>query len=187
MNKSKAAIVVSQIIEKIELVLGWAGGALWVLTMVVCIAEPMDSGKGAVVITCLILIAIHVFLIVKGRERKKMRLMFKTYVSQLSIDPTGTIANIASATGQSTDQTKKNLQYMLKHKFFNNAYIDEANDRIVLQSQRTDSYVQTPVNQGTQNVQTEMRTCNCPNCGGVNKIAVGKVAECDFCGSVIGG
>ena len=120
-----------------------------------------------------------------------MRLLFKDYVAQLSVDTSGSIENIAGATGTSVDVVKKNLAFMIKKKFFTNARIDEVNNQLVLpsmaQRQQEQNYNAQASNVSTSAPQNEMTTCKCPNCGGMNKIAKGMVAECDFCGSPLQG
>ena len=188
MNKSKAAIVVSSIIEKIEMICGGLWTAFFVLGFFITITDDSDDGVafGIFVIVC---IALGVYVFLCGRKRKKMRLLFKDYVAQLSVDPSGSIENIAGATRTSVDVVKKNLAFMIKKKFFTNAHIDEVNNQLVLpsmvQRQQEQTYNTATVN--TAAPQVEMTTCKCPNCGGMNKIAKGMVAECDFCGSPLQG
>ena len=184
MNSSKAAIVVSQIIEKIEMICGGVWAGLLILGLIVSLTDEVEDGI-AVYIVILLMIALGVWVFLRGRKRKQMRLMFKNYVAQLSVDPSGSLENIASATGTSVDIVKKNIQYMIKKRFFSNAYLDEMNNQLVLSSANKVDFSNSSVSKN----ENEMIyvTCNCPNCGGVNKIAKGAVAECDFCGSVIGG
>lgn len=190
MNKSKAAIVVSSIIEKIEMICGGLWTAFFVLGFFGTITDESDDGVafGIFVIVC---IALGVYVFLCGRKRKKMRLLFKDYVAQLSVDPSGLIENIAGATGTSVDVVKKNLAFMIKKKFFTNARIDEVNNQLVLPSmarrQQEQNYNAQASNVSTSAPQIEMTTCKCPNCGGMNKIAKGMVAECDFCGSPLQG
>ena len=188
MNSSKAAIVVSQIIEKIEMICGGVWAGLLILGLIVSLTDEVEDGI-AVYIVILLMIALGVWVFLRGRKRKQMRLMFKNYVAQLSVDPSGSLENIASATGTSVDIVKKNIQYMIKKRFFSNAYLDEMNNQLVLSSANKENNKVDFSNSSVSQNSSEMIyvTCNCPNCGGVNKIAKGVVAECDFCGSVIGG
>ena len=191
MNNSKAAIVISQIIEKIEMLCGGLWFALMALVALVCMFDESADGAG-VIITIWIFAFIGAWVFTKGRKRKKMRQIFKNYVAQLSVDPTGQIENIAAATGTSVDVVKKNLQFMIKKRFFTNAYIDENNNQLVLPVM-AQKPIQPQDNSINQNDQTaispdkEYVTCNCPNCGGINRIVKGMVAECDFCGSPLQG
>lgn len=191
MNHSKVAIVVSQIIEKIELILGGLWTFFFVFGFIACIFDDME-GRIPVAITMGVLAAFGVWVFLCGRKRKKMRLEFRKYVAHLSGNPTGSLDRIAAASGTSVDVVKKNIQFMLKKKFFPNAYLDEANQRLVLPSMTNRESAAAPVThhaaaQGQAQEEVVYNTCNCPNCGGVNRIARGMVVECDFCGSPLQG
>lgn len=187
MNQSKTAIVGSQILEKVELILGWAWVALFGLTAVMMTFEKTLGTSDKMIIWAVALIGIPI--LIAGKRRKKMRLEFKKYVAQLSIDPSGNMAQMADVTNTSVDVVKKNLQYMIKKGFFTNAYIDESSNRLVLPSMDQKGQNQTnPSSAGAETgTQDAVVTCNCPNCGGINKIARGTVAECDYCGSPLQG
>lgn len=183
MSSSKVAIVVSQVIEKVELIAGGLWAAFFIL---VAISAMFDSEKDGVstILILWILGLIGVVVVLAGLRRRKMRLEFRKYVAQLSVDPTGTLENMAAATGVSVDTVKKNLAYMIRNRFFPDAYIDVRAGRLILAS------MEQKVNSGSVNIpeQTiEYVTCHCPNCGGINKIAKGATVECDYCGSPIKG
>lgn len=115
-----------------------------------------------------------------------MRLEFKRYVAYLSADSSGMIENLASATNSSVGVVKKNLRYMIRKNFFVDTYIDEKNNQLVFPSMERKA-------QQLQNMTSTSTTppvfvvCNCPSCGGVNKIVKGSVADCDFCGTPLQG
>ena len=183
MNNSKVAIVVNQVIEKVELI---AGGLWTTFFILVAISAMFDSEKDGVstILILWILGLIGIVAVLAGLRRRKMRLEFRKYVAQLSVDPTGTLENIAAATGVSVNIVRKNLAYMIQKRFFSDAYIDERAGRLVVAS------MEQKVNSGSVNIpeQTiEYVTCHCPNCGGINKIAKGATVECDYCGSPIKG
>lgn len=191
MNNSKVAIVVSQIIEKIEII---AGGLWAFMFIVVALMGMFDSEKNGagVIITMWIFGLFGIWVVWKGIRRKKMRLEFKKYVAELSYNPTGTIDNLAAATDTSVDVVKKNLKFMIKKRYFPNAFIDEKENRLVLlgKEQKVNGQVQNVdynniVDDHQQSV--EYVTCHCKNCGGINKIVKGQTIECDFCGSPLTG
>lgn len=188
MNNSKAAIVVSQIIEKIEIIIGGLWAFMFIIVALVSMFDSQKDGAGTI-IAMWVLGLLGVWVVWKGIRRKNMRLEFKKYVAELSNDPTGTLDNLAAATGTSVDVVKKNLQFMIKKRYFPNAHIDEQENRLVLPSreQKTGNQVQNMNFNNNGNIQqaVEYVTCHCPNCGGINKIVKGSTAECDFCGSPI--
>ena len=72
MNNSKAAIVVSQIIEKIEFIVGVVAVIFWGLCDIMNIVDPIeDMSPVGFEIFLLIMTALNVWLIIKARERKK--------------------------------------------------------------------------------------------------------------------
>lgn len=188
MNKSKVSIAVSQIIEKIEKIAGicWAG--LFGLVALTSMFDDEADGVGMILIMwgfC----AAGIAVFNAGKKRTKMRLEFKKYVTQLSVDPSGSLENLASATNTSVDVVKQNLQYMIKKKFFTDAFINEQANRLVLPSmaQRVQQQVQPLQNVAPGRAQPELVACTCPCCGGMNKITKGTTGECDFCGSPLQG
>ncbi len=190
MSKSKVAVAVSQIIELIERVLGFGWGALCVLAALVTMVEHDNSKEEAVAIIMMwIFAALGFWVYFLGRKRMKMRLEFKKYVAQLSMDSFGSLDSLASVTGTSVEVVKKNLAYMINKKFFTDAYIDEQANRLVLLSMEKKAQAQTQVSQQTdQEVpQPKLVACTCSCCGGMSKIVKGAVGECDFCGAPLQG
>ncbi len=193
MNSSKAAIVVSQIIEKIEMIAGAIWGGLFFICILSCIFEGEEDIS--FVIACIVCFVLGVWVFYCGYRRKKLRNTFKRYVACLSDNSTGDLENLAAANGTSVDVVKKNLRAMIKKRFFSNAYLDEGNNRIVLNPtsnqdfssivNMTQQIFGTAAQPTAQTPTTVFVTCNCPNCGGINKVAKGTIAECDFCGSSI--
>ena len=190
MNKSKVAIVVSQIIELIEKIFGiwWAMLSVWA-----ALDTMFDNPKGwtemVLIIGMLIFAAFGFWVYYLGRKRMKMRLEFKKYVAQLSIDPSGSLASLASATGTSVEVVKKNLKYMISKKFFTDALIDERENRLILLSVEKKAQQQAQVMQSTapEAPKPELVPCTCRCCGGTSKIVKGTIGECDYCGAPLQG
>lgn len=186
MKKSKVAIVVSQIIEKIEMICGGVGVAFFTSIILYCIFDDVKDGVDVIIIF-LVIDLLCVWVILWGIRRKKMRLEFMKYVTYLSNDPTGSLENIAAAAGTSVDIAKKNIDYMLKRKFFNNAYLDEGNNRLVLSSAEHIE-INSPAAYNAQPQKTPAYvSLKCPNCGGANKVIQGAITECEYCGSPLQG
>lgn len=178
MNSSKAAIVVNKIIQKLEAIFGWVWTVFMTIALLGNTFREDYSFTSIDAIMYPICFLIGIACILDAFRRKKLVKIFKKYISQLSVDATGSLKNIAAATGTSVDEVKKNLTKMIDKRFFINAYINEAENRLVLPS----------VSANTSNApQMEYILCNCPNCGGANRIIKGTVAACDFCGSPLKG
>lgn len=189
MNKSKVAIVISQIIEKIQIILGALCAFVFILCAISFMFDETVDDVGLIICSWVLGI-LGILAVLCGLKRKKMRLEFKKYVAKLSVDPTGSLENIASSTGTSVDVVKNNLDFMIKKGFFTNAHVDLQKNQLVIPSMA--QKVQGEYNgssslNNANSTQLELVTCNCPNCGGINKIAKGTVAECDFCGSPLQG
>jgi len=189
-NKGKGALVLSKIIEKIQLVFGVIFTFMFGLATIAVIV----SGDGlAGIVLGAIITGLGIWLIILSKRRKKLISDFKTYVARLSTDPTGSIENLALGLGTSQDVVIKNLQQMIIKRYFVNAYIDSLNNRIVLahvggQMNNTSTTMQTASNpyMNNQNAKDmEYVSVTCKNCGGINKILNDKVGECEYCGSPI--
>lgn len=185
MDKSKVTLVISQIIEKIELIVGFCWGGLFTSVALFCMFD--DEADAATMIIMWLFAALGIWVFSLGKKRGKMRLVFNQYLTQLSVDPSGSLENLAFATDTSVDVVKKNLQYMIKKKFFTDAFINEQANQLVLPSmaQRVQQQAETSQYMDFDEVQPEFVACTCPHCGGINKIVKGTTWECDFCGSPI--
>ena len=76
MNRSKVSIVVSQIIEKIEKMVGICWAALFGLAALISMFDDVADGMG-VVILMWVFCAIGIAIFDAGKKRTKMRLEFK--------------------------------------------------------------------------------------------------------------
>lgn len=180
MNSSKASIVVSQIIEKIQMIVGIILVGFWGIGLAATITE----GDVTVIILCLIFIGLGVWSILAARKRKKLIIDFKTYVQRLSVDPTGSIDNLAAGLGTSQDIVNKRLKLMMKKNYFKDAYIDTDANQVVFS--RGNSYMNNAAQTADEPIQKiDYTTVMCKSCGGNNKIVKGTVCECEFCGSPI--
>ena len=196
MNKSKAALAVSRIASIIQLVAGvFLLFIFGICTIMYFNDEQYRAGlDGSFLVFFLTFDVIGIVLILFSRKRSKLIKEFKKYVSYISADPSGSIANLASSVGTSQDVVKKNLELMIKRKYFVNARIDQGKNCIVIGSgvkssqqngtQSNQAQTQTTA-QSMPKIQYVTVTCKC--CGGINKIAKDSVMECDFCGSPING
>lgn len=173
--KSKVAIVVSSIIERVELVFG----GFWVFI----IAFGMITDPPKDIAVCVVVIIMGVFglgAFIDGLKRRKLRINFKKCVAYLSAEPTGKLTGLASATGMTVDSVKKNIAKMIYKGFFAHAYIDEAKDCLIVREKENNTY-------GDAGEPVALIPCQCRNCGGVSKIIKGTPSQCDFCGSILKG
>lgn len=185
MNNSKAAVTVSGIISKIQIVCGVICIFFGIMGISI-IEEQQDKG---VAITLTIIFLGGGFLLVRNsRRRKKLIQEFKKYVIYISENPFGSISDLAMSMGKSEDEIRKNLDIMIKKKYFTNAYVDLKENRVVISNAKPVNNVPENYTAPTINPDDiEYVSITCPSCGGVNKVEKGTVYECDFCGSHING
>ena len=192
MNKSKVAIVVNKTVSIIQMIVAIAIFAFFGLYTLIYIfdADTRASGGIEVLVFCLIFDALGVWLFTLSRKKSKLIKEFKKYVSAVSNDPDGYIPDIAASLGTSEDVVRKNLELMIKKKFFVNAFIDKDSNCIKILNRQNTAAVQQqraniPYNTPIQATPTEMVTVKCSGCGGINTLRKGEVGECDYCGSAI--
>ena len=196
MNNSKVAIAVSKTVSLIQAV---CGGFITFFfgfgTIMYFVDTESQAELGiAFLIVCLLFVALGIWLIRCSRKKSKLIKAFKKYVTVISCDPTGYIPDIAASLGTSEDVVKKNLDLMMKNKFFSNAYIDRNSNCIVIASKQAVQNTMAAPNSfanaqatSTAAPAVEMVTVKCNSCGGITTIAKGQTGECDYCGSAIKG
>ncbi len=184
---SKARIAVSQIVEKIELIVGICIVILFGFTGIICLPE---EGGGGIFISCLVFVIIGIILIRLSRKNHKLVADFKKYVTAISADGSGSIEKLSRALNIAPDVARKNLELMIKKKYFVNAFINEETNSIVIGNiipRKTEPDSRNNVSDATPQQQNfkkiEYISVTCSGCGGVNKIEKGKGGECEFCGS----
>ena len=184
MNNSKAAVTVSSIISKIQMVCG----VPCILLGIVGIVSSIGHMKTEDITFIIIFLGGGYLLIRNGRRRKKLIQEFKKYVIYISENPFGSISDLVMSMGKSEDEIRKNLDIMIKKKYFTNAYVDLKENRVVISNAKPVNNVPGNYTAPTINPDDiEYVSITCPSCGGVNKVEKGTVYECDFCGSHING
>lgn len=174
---SKAAIIISNIISKIEIAAGIVITFLFGITFIYGIFQPSEEGDVAAAIICGIITFLGVLLIIKGKRTGKLVKAFKSYVLRLSEKDKYTMHELAASTGESVDQVRNNIQQMIKKKFFINASLNNDMDTIVF-PERKQKLSNSQVDDNVEYISVE-----CTGCGAVNKIIKGTVGECEFCGT----
>ncbi|GEM_PF-1268881 len=179
-EKSKSAIMKNAILGKIASVIGWIITLFTLPITIVGIASPNEEGKAGALVFFFIIHGIGIWLITFGVKAKRIIKRFKQYVSIISFQGDNSIENIASATYRSVDFVMKDIDIMIKKKYFIDAYIDFASKELLFKNRiaQTDLEVK-PVD----SKDLEYVKLNCQGCGATNKIVKGKGGDCEFCGS----
>lgn len=179
MNKSKVAIVVSQVISLAQLVGGVFIMVVFGINIGMDIDDHFSDGMGNFVIY-VVFFAIGLWLVLRWRKTRKLIAEFKKYVSVISVERIDSINQLAATVGETPEMLKKNLETMIKRNYFVNAYINYENETLVIANANVLNYdLKQEINEGEYNL------CNCVKCGAISKIRHGEMAKCDYCGSSI--
>jgi len=112
-----------------------------------------------------------------GRRTTATSERYKKYLDLVINQGETSIDNIAAAVGVSYAATVEDLQKMINSGFLTNAFIDVGSRSIVL------ARVAAPRADGF--VVGQERVLVCGSCGANNRTIVGKISECEYCGSVL--
>jgi len=155
----------------------------WILSAIggLIILSAANQTPGAVVMGVLMLVG-GILLLVKASKTKKTAVKYKKYIDIVVNQNVKSIDNIASAVGLPYDVVAKDLQNMINIGYLKDAYIHQGNREIILKQYEPAAYTQTPVA-----VQASSQTIaiRCPGCGANNVVSVGRVSECEYCGTPI--
>lgn len=172
---------------KVEIVLG----VLFVLGALSSLGQGHLYSSQAVFSTVGMLF-LGAYLLVRGIEWGQLVKAYRSYSTLLAHSPSGSISEIASAEGTTTEVVKRNLKLMIKRGMATNTAIDEQNNRVV--SAMAGSVAapagnrQVPGPQAVayqQHATPEMVVVECPSCGAKNSIPRGAIAQCGHCGAQI--
>ena len=132
----------------------------------------------------LIFDALGVWLIILSRKKAKLIEHFREYVTVISHDGDGFIPDIAASLGVPECIVEKNLEIMIKKRFFSNAFIDRNANSIVIVNKQAVSTMRPAYHAVPPAM---IVTVKCKGCGGVKMMVKGTIGECDYCGSIIKG
>ena len=186
-NNVESAINKVKVKGTILKVIGWilavSNGFIALVGSSVGIKEALDV---ALILFFLAMVAIGVWLIIKGNKTIRLIKTYYAYSARLATDPEKSIDLLASVMGITVETATKNISDMIAAGFFPDCYLDGQHNKLVVPTtpQPQASPVSTPIsNATTQTVQ--YTTVQCKSCGATNKIISGTVCECEFCGSQI--
>lgn len=115
-----------------------------------------------------------------ARRMKSDGEKYKKYISIVVNQSQTSIDNIASMVGVSYETAVSDLTKMIDSGYFVGAYINESTREIVMAAA-----VQQPEVLAQSNTQTLYKVATCNSCGANNSVVVGRVAECEYCGSPV--
>ncbi|MGI6269091.1 MAG: hypothetical protein ACOYKJ_00925 [Candidatus Howiella sp.] len=166
----------------------------WIITIFCGLMASVGAGSSGfketvdvVMVTMFALFTVlGVRLIIKGYKRKKLIKSYYDYSPRLSADPDKSLDLLASSIGTTVAAVTKDIFNMIALGFFPEAFLDTARNRIVMKEDKPIVTQTNPVAASTTTTQAvKYITVQCRGCGATNKIIVGTVGECEFCGSQI--
>jgi len=180
MKTARASVVVSAILGKIASVIGYSIGVFGILGFIVEMSEDRETFG---FVLAFILIAVGVFLVLKGLQIKRRIRRFKEYVFLISQGKTS-LEHIASSTSQSVDFVRRDLQKMINKRFFASAAIDIATNQILIGGvvpQPAPSILTPQVSVAPP----QFINFTCSGCGATGTKPEGTPTRCEYCGSVL--
>ena len=171
MRYSKAQVVAGRIVYWVGMVFVIIGGAFAGLLTIGCL-----FGALGFLPECLFLDALIFLVFYSSKVLRKLLRDVQKYDAVLSQIPTGYIPDIAASLGKTEDAVRKDLDSLIRNKFFSPAYIDPNTNCIVF-----------AIKPAAPPPEAEMVIVKCKNCGGINTIPKGQTGRCDYCDSPVKG
>ncbi len=171
MNTSKVAVVASTVFGKVLSIIGYVVGAIMLLMLLTGLPE---ENAISVAVFGIIIVALSVLAVIKGAQIKRQVKRFKKYIALISGQQMTSLENIAASTNQPVEFVAKDIQQMIKKRFFAHATIDTATNEIVIvgKMKKTEA-------------QVEMEAYVCSACDATGEKPKGASAECEYCGSPV--
>lgn len=191
MNNSKVAIRTNKIVSLLQMFAGCFFVFIFGICTLSSIFDKSNNGDDmAFLIFCLVMDALGIWLIVLSRKNKNLRNEFSQYEAAISNGGSAYIPDIAVSVGASEDVVRKNLELMIKKKFFSNSYIDRKANSVVIENKqpaKTNNAKPYAATNAKAPMQDEIVTVKCKGCGAMNAVKKGSICECEFCGSATKG
>lgn len=127
-----------------------------------------------------------IFMCCRAIKTKRNAARYKKYADIVVNKKVNNIDNIASVVGSSYKVVEKELQKMIDIGYLKDAYIQQGSHEIFLRQFQSGPVTYT---NNTEAKQTAPKTVavRCPGCGANNVVTVGKVSECEYCGTPLNG
>ena len=127
------------------------------------------------------------FLVLTGIQWRLLIKNYKTYMTVLSNDPTGSLTTIAQATNASTTTVKDNLKLMIKKGLAQGMVVDEQGNRVLRDNDVSGNAANVVPSAASSEAPVEMVAAVCSGCGATNQVAKNSTANCEHCGAAIQG
>lgn len=157
-------------------------GGLGFLGMLLDTSGDTEGVLGGAIIVIAMMVG-GILLLRKASKTKKTAIRYKKYIDIVVNQDVRSLDNISSAVGLPYDVVAKDLQDMINIGYLKDAYINQGNREITLKQHESVIYTQVSVVGQVAAVQT--KAVRCTGCGANNVVTVGKVSECEYCGTPI--
>lgn len=156
----------------------------WGLTALGCLGllAEMESKDTFGICLALLFLAGGISLLYKVAQTKKTAAKYKQYIDLIINHNERSMDKIVSATGVPYNVVAKDLQNMINIGYLKDALINRDTREIIMK--RGENEINMP-DMPARQVATEMKSVRCPGCGANNVVVVGKVSECEYCGTPI--
>lgn len=134
MNSSNRAVFKSKVLEVIQLTIGIFNLFIFGIGTMSYIINPALKDKRTELFVFIALDIIWVIMIMFGMKRKRIAERFKVYASILLVSDSFSISHLSTLSCEPERVVLKNLNQMIKWKFFKNAFINYETNRIILNS-----------------------------------------------------
>ena len=135
-------------------------------------AEGSANQSGSVTTGLIIFLGGGALLLVSGYRAKKRSERYKKYIMAVYNKKQTDIDSIARDEKESPQMVIETLKIMVGSGFFPGCYVDENLRKLILPKPSEPAAVS--------------KVIKCPGCGASNTVIVGKVGECEYCGSPLG-
>jgi hypothetical protein len=160
-------------------IIGWVLVIFGVLALFGALMEPSDLDSTGMFLV-VGFIAGGALLLLKTSKIKKTAVKYKKYIDLIINLDNRSIDNIASATGLSYDVILIDLQRMIDDGYLKDAFLHQSNREIVFKKHEHVAETQT-----SKYEQEMTQSVRCPGCGANSVVKVGRVTECEYCGTPI--
>lgn len=175
MKISNARARSSAVSGKIASVLGFMLAPLFLLCSFALFSVDTDDG-GTFFFAML---ALPIFLIIKGRQIKHRIIRFKKYTALVIGQQIFSIHELAVSVSKTDDFVRKDLQKMIAKGYFIDMEIDMAANRVIAGSRSALTQA------AMQEKMDRFETYTCPGCNATGVKPKGEYAVCEFCGRTV--
>lgn len=180
----------------------FVGYALGVLIIFGIIGTYQNGDlDGGTITVFVFLVLAAVALVFFGRKFRRMGSVFKEYIELIVNQEVRKIEMICEITGKSYTEVYNDVEEMIEKGYFKRAYINDRHEIIfgIKEGEKTildeiEDMFDEPGRildemEGASEApaQKRMTVVKCKGCGANNEVVVGRVSECEYCGSKIQG